>query len=368
MASSNLRVSFDTEIFGLQAHGGISRYFAALLRHLRDYDVDARVVAPLTFNQHLVTGMPGFVGVRLPLAWRNRYSVKAVQNAQALLDLASSALLPCDVLHRTMYARLLASRAPVVVTAHDMIPELFPHYFSGGTPHPGKARALREASSVLAVSETTKADVIRLLGVPAERILVTPLGVEPAFSRVSDVDDGTILFVGTRRGYKDFGTFARAAARVLQRRPQLRVVCVGGGPFEISELDPFTSAGVATRVVHTSPDDEGLVRLFGRARVFVFPSLYEGFGLPILEAFAAGCPALVARASCFPEVAGDAAAYFRPGDEDDLVEQLSRLDRDDAYRCTLRTRGALRVRDYTWDRTARLTAAAYRRAVSTPLH
>lgn len=365
VTGQTLRVLFDSEIFGLQVYGGVSRYFVELMRNLPAQGVLPRLVAPVTFNHYLRTlETPGFSGMRLPGWARSRSTAFAVRQLLRASDAVSARALGFDVIHHTDYGRRLPSAAPRVVTVHDLIPELFPAEFPDRDGCERKRRACAEASVVVAISDCTRRDLLGFCPELEGRVEVIPHAVDVAWfrTRAHGADDGTLLFVGGRYGYKDFVTFARATARLLEERPDLHVLCVGGGGFAAEELAPYAERGLLSRVAQRSVTDDELPLLYRRARAFVFPSRYEGFGLPILEAFACGCPVVLARASCFPEVADEAGEYFEPGDPDSLLEALRRVVRDVVFRRRLVERGERRLQDFSWRRTAALTAAAYRRA------
>jgi glycosyltransferase involved in cell wall biosynthesis len=359
-----MKVLFDSEIFALQLHGGISRYYAELIARLPRHGIEPRLVAPLTFNEYLRTGRtPGFVGWRAPMRFHGRYGARAARSLGRAADRMAGRFVPHDIVHHTYYGRGRLSAAPAVVTVVDMIPEVLPQLFPRGNPHLAKREACARASLILAISEHTRQDLLRLWPDLACPVEVVHLAVDAQVfaGRATGDESNYLLFVGQRGGYKDFATFAEAAALLLRTSPQLRVVCVGGGPLSATELAPFAAQGVQDRVAQRRVADEELPSVYSQARMFVFPSLYEGFGLPILEAFACRCPVVVSRASCFPEVAGDAAEYFTPGSPDSLLDTMARLDAEPGRRDELRQAGTRRLEHFSWDRTAQQTAAAYRR-------
>jgi len=152
----------------------------------------------------------------------------------------------------------------------------------------------------------------------------------------------------------------RSAAPVLAADRSLSIVCVGGGAFSSDEVALIERAGLAGQVSQHSVAEDQLAACYANAAAFVFPSRYEGFGIPILEAFGCGCPALVADASCFPEIAGDAALYFHPDDRDSLRGALEKVLGDPALAASLRAKGRARAAQFTWKSTADQTYAAYR--------
>lgn len=271
-----------------------------------------------------------------------------------------------DVFHRTYYAWPYPVRRPSVCTVVDMIPELLPQYFPGVNPHRRKRDVVRASDLVLSISESTTRDLIDVYGCSPAKIVTIPLGVDAAaFAAGPEIAHPFrrpyILFVGTRHRYKNFDRFAQAAAKLLSLHRDLTLAVVGGGPLGEGERAIFSGAGVLDRVVQASIPDTGLATVYRHAEMFVFPSEYEGFGLPILESFACRCPVAASRASSFPEVGGDAVEYFDPTSVDDIAHAMERILTSPTRADELRRLGSERVAAFSWDSTARKTADAYRR-------
>jgi glycosyltransferase involved in cell wall biosynthesis len=281
-------------------------------------------------------------------------------------DLLRSAIEPYDVLHRTYYAAPGPVRRPSVCTVVDMIPEILPHHFPEGNPHRRKRDVAQASDLLLSISESTTRDIMEIYGCPASRVVTTPLGIDcQAFAGGPKVSHPFrapyILFVGLRHRYKNFRRFALAAAAVLNSHPEVSLALVGGGALLANERDIFLKAGVLDRVTQANVQDAALPSIYREAEVFVFPSEYEGFGLPILESFACACPVAASRASCFPEVGGPAIDYFDPTSTDEIAHAIERVLRSRSHADELRRLGTERVQLYSWQRTAELTAQAYRR-------
>jgi glycosyltransferase involved in cell wall biosynthesis len=372
-----MRVLFDHQIFSYQTFGGASRYFAELM------SVFHRDGAP-AFDLG-VAESPNAYLARAPY-YRGRPSARKgtigfartyLRNEWATRTLARRQ--HPDLVHTTFYdPGLLRAQhgAKLVVTVLDMIPEHFPAYFDVSGLYgrfvtkrwiEGKRELCRRADVILAISEHTKRDLVAFYGLDPGRVVVTHLGNNLVARADQPAPDGFparyVLFVGTRNTYKNFGFFVDAVAPILAKTPGLAVVCIGGGRFTPDESALLARHGIADRVVQRNVADDELAACYAHAQAFVFPSRYEGFGIPILEAFACGCPALVADASCFPEIAGDAAGYFDPDDPESLRAALSRVLTDPAHADELRRRGHARARTFTWEATARATLAAYRAAL-----
>ncbi|MCX8006491.1 MAG: glycosyltransferase family 4 protein, partial [Coriobacteriia bacterium] len=272
-----------------------------------------------------------------------------------------------DVYHPTYYHTLLARRPrppAVVLTVHDMIHELFDQVPDRERLCALKRRAVDRADVVVVPSMSTRGDLQRLIGVPDDRIVVIPhgsnfTGDEPGDGSV-EFPDRFVLFVGSRWSYKNFRRFFEAMARIMADDPELHLVCAGGGGFTKEELGLFAKAGLAERVHARPGHDRALAAAYRRASVFVFPSLYEGFGMPVLEAMAFGCPVVASRVSSLPEVGGDAALYFDPLDLEDIAGTVSAVLRSDDLRARLSAEGRRRASRFSWDAAVRAHADLYR--------
>jgi len=254
-----------------------------------------------------------------------------------------------DVLHCTTYYGPLHPRTPTVVTVHDLAvwrhPEAFGRWTRAYVPRV-VPHVVGAARSVIAVSEFTAAELERMLRVRRERIRVVPNGVEAAFTPGGPRADGDyVLAVGTLEPRKNLAAAVAAADRL---GVELRVAgAQGWGRVDIRRTH-------VTWVGHV--DDDELARLYRGARCLVYPSLYEGFGIPILEAMACGTPVVTSRGGATEEVAGGAAVLVDPLDPADVAAGMDRAAGAHEY---LRACGLERARRFTWDETARRTQAVY---------
>ncbi len=295
---------------------------------------------------------------------------QALWQRQALRD-------GCQVLHNPYFAAPLLRRRPCLVTVHDLIPLVLPAYRASRLVRWYMAlvsRAVRAGASVSADSRHSADDVRRLLGLAADRVHVVYLGVEPRFrppgqAEVEDLrvryrlPERFLLYLGGYDARKNLPRLLGAYARPNNLPP---LVLAGRlpqpGPLFPDVLAIVRQLGLEGRVIALGPfPEEDKALLYGAASAFVFPSLYEGFGLDPLEALACGTPVACSSASSLPEVVGEAALLFDPRDEAALAAALGRICGDEDLRTELRKRGPEQARTFNWERTARETADIYRR-------
>ncbi|MFN7951859.1 MAG: glycosyltransferase family 1 protein [bacterium] len=272
---------------------------------------------------------------------------------------------------------------PLVVTIHDVAPLERPGgIVRTGLEHRFLYRFARRAARIITVSEFSRAAILRHLPLDPERLVVVPEAAQPGLAPASaDAVAATLGRLGVRPPYvlhvggydraeprKDVATLIAAFAELRRREHDARLVLVGGGGAGVPDLvAAIERHGIGAHVVRTgfvSPPD--LAALYTGASAFVFPSTYEGFGLPVLEAMTCGAPVLAARAGSLPEVGGDAALYAPPGDVASFAGTLAELlERGDLRRERI-ARGLARAAEFTWDRTARLTWDVYGAAIEEP--
>lgn len=288
---------------------------------------------------------------------------------------------PVDLLHGTFYTLPVFCPVPAVVTIHDITFHLHPEWFTrkARVAFNGFAAAsARKARHILTVSESSRRDIIRAYGVPASRVTAVPLAAGPGFAPITDparlaqvrakyaTGDEYLLHVGSITPRRNLGRLLEAFAAVRRRAPHLTLVLAGS----VEPPSPPIEAAIGRSGLSGSVRVAGYVRaddlpaLYAAAAAVVYPSLYEGFGLPVLEAMASGVPVLASSTSCFPEVAGDAALLVDPQSVEAIAEGLWSILSDVALRERLVQKGLARAAEFTWERTARGTLEVYRRALS----
>jgi glycosyltransferase involved in cell wall biosynthesis len=243
---------------------------------------------------------------------------------------------------------------------HEKFPEMFP---KNDKTTQNKKILAKKASKIIAVSESTKKDLIDIFGIEKSKIDVVYHG-NSLFENVNVqkfncVYGNYLLYVGSRGAYKNFNSFIKAIHPLISENSNLSLVCVGGGTFTSTELKLFKTLNISTKIYQYSLEDRELAEFYKNAIMFIFPSLYEGFGIPILEAFACKCPVVCSNTSSLPEVAGNAAIYFDPYNYESILKSVEKVYFNPNLRDELIRKGVERVKDFSWHDTALKTKNVY---------
>lgn len=360
-----ISVTYDYQTFCRQRFGGVSRYIIELGSALSATpDISPRMFAPIHLNHYLRSYPHRKSGTFFNVENKIGRGMRPIDD---LLLKAANWFMPADVIHQTYYSEFRAPKgSAVVVTVHDMTHELFPNMWSRHDRTPFfKRRAAEQADHVICVSHSTKKDLMEICGVPEDKITVTHLGfsaMDGAESAAAPSRAPYILYVGSRGGYKNFQAFLCAFAASSSLRETFQVVAFGGGPFSAEENEFMRKFGLSAGQVHfASGDDAALGAAYRNAAMLVYPSLYEGFGLPPLEAMSMGCPVVSSNAGPMPEVAGGAAYFFDPSDVEAIRSAMERVAFDTGEREALIAKGLERSKQFSWERCAQETAEVYRR-------
>lgn len=364
-----MKIAYDSEIFTMQRYGGISRYFVKLAEQLAHLEQEVKIFAPLHQNQYLATVPKLFVSGR-SIDKFPRKTGRVIQYANSIVANRQIINWNPDIIHQTYYseATFRLKKYSVVVTVYDMIHELFPDLMGkNDKTSRNKKIAIKNADHIICISESTKRDVIELMNICESKISVVHLGVDaPNLSATMlhtslvSSDQPYILYVGARGGYKNFKGLLKAVAQNPKLKNDFRIIAFGGGEFSRYELEEIESCGLdVCQVLHVSGDDSLLQTYYENASAFVYPSLYEGFGLPPLEAMSAGCPVVSSNTSSMPEVIGDAAEFFNPEDIECFSQAVEAVVYSEVRRADLIARGYKRVQALSWNECAQQTINVY---------
>ena len=356
-----MKVLFDYQIFLEQKYGGISRYFANLHYGINSQSESASKLGLLFTdnayikNQQLLAG--AFNGLIKKKSRRYKYNK---WYCKYLLQQNNF-----DVFHPTYYSPyfLKSLKKPFVLTVHDMIHELLPQYFIENLDsYKYKGQVIERADHIIAISDSTKNDIQKFYNIDDNKISVIHHGyqmqVAAGLSNFFTINGEYILFVGDRFGYKNFNLFIKAAATVISKY-SIKLICAGGGSFTPEEMKLITELNLIDKIQQLIVTDDQLAGLYKHALAFIYPSLYEGFGLPVLEAFYNNCPVVMSNTSALPEVGGNAVEYFNPMDEQSVAFAIEQVINSKDKQDDLREKGKERLKLFSFENCLQKTLQVY---------
>ena len=336
--------------------GGSETYARQLVRSLaRVGTLDYAVFVPARARD-AAEGLPAIEVKDPPVAKRGPLRIVAMALQARRTKGVGDQLTRLDVVHYPLTVPSPRVQAPTVVTLHDVQHRDLPEFFGPARRSFRRLaydRAARSAAAVIVTSEFVRERAQEALGLGSDRLHVVPHAIDhTVFSPADEEREPIVLYPARGWPHKNHARLFQAFATLRETRPQLRLILTGGG---LERLDPIPEGVENLGEVPASQ----LASLYRRAACLVYPSLYEGFGIPPLEAMACGCPVAASSAGAIPEVCGDAAVFFDPTDVEAMAAAMLEAD---SRRDELRERGFARVARYTWDETARRHEDVYRAA------
>jgi len=368
-----MNVLYDYSIFQLQRYGGISRYFYELINRLStNNEVNVNLVEGFHINEYelskykdnfgLYHGFktPSFRGCGYASNKLNKIWFKKTYDDFSNLN----------VFHPTYYRQDICKfrKSCVVLTVYDMIHELFESQFKmNDIANKAKKISIDSSDVIICISENTKKDLIDMYGISKEKVKVVYL----ANSLNSDgvlgfnelqvkyqIQKPYILYVGVRKGYKNFSLLLDVYTNHFS--DIFNLVCFGGGKFAQDELQTIKNKNLSNKITLINGSDHVLASLYKNAFCFIYPSLYEGFGIPPLEAMALGCPVIASNVSSIPEVVKDAGILFNPYSEESLISSIELIQNNESKRKQLIKNGFKQEKRFSWDKVTKETLDVYK--------
>ena len=369
-----MRILYDFQAFQIQQFGGISRYIV---------EISSRIAAAGWAEVYIFKGLH-----RSSLRWKPMGSstqrsigfrigpVLSGLKPTSLINYAWFGLFQgvaekFDILHFTYYPRSLVNRkgARIVVSLYDMIPETFPSLYKGDPIIDRRRKAFQAADLILSISESSRRDLLRFYQIDPGKIKVVHL----ASSLLPDQNKAItavnksgalsgkpfILYVGVRAGYKNFSAVLNAFGTDPLLYQNFDLCCFGSAPFSMDENHQIKNLRLRGRVRILKGSDDFLRECYKEASALVYPSLFEGFGLPLVEAMALGCPVAASDRGSVPEVLAGAGILFDPTHVEDIARALKVILFDEDARKACILKGLERSRSFSWENTAEQTLAAY---------
>jgi len=355
-----MKVLYDHLCFQ-ETYGGVSKYFVSMCKQL-PADVQYEVSVRYTKNEYVKT-LPkiklnnSLNNTNIRGKWRLFHFINR-NFSKIKLSFGNY-----DIYHQTHYNpfayKYISSNKKSVMTVYDMnffvIPEAYKNNKLAYTLAEWQKKSVSKADKIIAVSKNTKKDLIDIWNIPEERITVCYLGCDEINLKKIDTtrkfQQPYILFVGAREIYKNFTKYLSVFKAISERNKDLILVCTGT-PFNSFECNLINNLRLSNKVFQISVSESEMAALYRNAEIFVYPSLYEGFGLPLLEAMNAQCPVICSNTSCFPEVCEKAALYFNPYSIDDMVDVTTELLDSSSLKMKLIEEGNKRKKIFSWKKCA----------------
>lgn len=357
-----MKIFLDPQIFYSQKFGGISRIFAEFWCRCNERD-DIEIICPLFYSENLHLREYNLQPKRFSFLFDKNYPGKKYVNAilkrinrqktYSHLRKNNFDLFICTYYNPYFLNRLY--NKPFVLTVFDMIYEIFPVYFPGEEKLKTNKKLLCEKSSkIVAISASTKKDILHFYpAINDAKVKVIHLSQSINTKEtvmLNWLPEKYVLFIGKREFYKQFDTLLKAMLPVFKIDADIKIVCAGGGALNVAEKENLKSLNLTDKIIQQSFYDNELNTIYKNAAVFVFPSEYEGFGIPALEAMACGCPVILSNTSSLPEIAEDAVLYFEPNNTAALSEAIIKILQDNNLKNSLITKGYGQVEKFSWDK------------------
>ena len=391
-----MKVLYDYQIFDDQKFGGISRYFYEIIKRAGSFNkTEVNLSLVYTNNEYLLKD--NFFSEKLQakpirktfinengkipfnrLFYKMEQKILSKINPDNITETNKAASIMkikegnFDIFHPTYYDDYFfdyLGQKPYVLTIYDLIHEIYPEFYMYHSLNKSQ-KLLTGAAKIIAISENTKKDLVCFYDVEPDKVEVTYLANSLESDKngynkllINKLPSKYLLFVGNRNMYKNFYFFAEVFKKVSYSYPDLFIVCTGN-EFNKDEKYFFQKLGLQDKIIHHFTSDDELKIFYQHALAFVFPSQYEGFGLPVLEAFSFGCPVLCSNSSSLSEIAKDAAIYFDPKNPHSLLTAIYQILSNEELRKTKILNGNHQLKNYSWNITTQKTIEVYKQVIN----
>jgi len=358
-----MKILYDYSIFTHQEIGGITRYFINLDSELKKNDCSSIILAPIHFNKFLNT-YKNFKGIYIKKF--PKYTSKVFKLYNNILTNRFTTNFKPDIFHKTYYNDYWPKNfsGKRVLTVYDLIHEKFYKDYNFKFNYRPKEESLNNTDLIITISNKTKSDLIKYYNISSKKIFVTHLGVNSFRGRLDHniINKPYILYVGERKRYKNFINLLNAYVVSKKINKSFKLVLFGGERLHNSELELIKKHKVELNsIIQISGDDRKLSSLYNYSDLFVFPSKYEGFGLPLLEAASKNCPIACSNIAVFKEIMGDTVQYFDPNSVDDIIEKLEQVLFSSTLKKDLTIKASKKLSNYSWSKCAKETLDVYKK-------
>ena len=377
-----MKILYDHQIFWDQEYGGPSRYFINLINKIINISNNhIKISSPLYINNYL-SQLPEQVlsGLKIsnrfrkfiPYKIRNEFNKFLLNPVNNILTESKIQSFKPDVVHQTYFENGYKKLKPTVITVFDLIHEKFFFDYGKKADYRPKKSAIKNADKIICISENTAKDLMDIYKVDRKKIEVVYLSnslreeftLKTPSINLDNLNKNYLFFVGKRQGYKNFTKFIKAFSKSERLKKDFKIVCFGDLKFSNKEKALFKSLNLnLNNIIHTEGNDLTLSHFYKNAKALIYPSLYEGFGLPILEAMELSCPVICSNTSSMPEVAGESAQYFDPQNIDSIQDAIIRTVYDESASNNLIKKGKFQVKQFNWKKCAESTLNVYKKII-----
>jgi len=373
-----MKIIYDYRIFSLQRYGGISRYFYELIKNIinlkqNNDDIQLYIFQGIHINEYPLYRLED----KLNYYWgyKRPYLIKTLNLFYNINKLIFNSFINSKatgnnklIYHPTYYGKnikRLNSKSKIVVTVYDMIHERFPEYFPNiSSELLAKKKTIETADKIICISRSTRKDLLQYYNIDKNKVDVIYLGSSIKNYHSHNENQNYkyskpyILFVGEREGYKNFSILLEAYyhGKIFK---DLNIICFGGKKPTSIETKKIKDYKLERNIIFTNGSDNLLASLYKNANCLVYPSLYEGFGIPVLEAMSLGCPVIASDSSSIIEITGNSASLFNPNDKEELISKLNEVVSNSKKREKLVKSGLEQAEKFSWENTAKQTIQLY---------
>ncbi len=358
-----MKIFFDYRIFFHQNSGGISRYIINLSKQFDKLNKPNFISSPIHFNTMLKDYYKDKKDIFGRYIYKKpRFTNSLINYLNILITFYNLKKNNPSVYHQTYYGDFLCEKKIIkVVTVHDLIHEKFHQNYGFDKNWRPKLNSLQQADKIICVSENTKEDLNKFYDVKNKDVKVIYHGSDHLTSKKNFKEkskrENFILYVGGRGKYKNFRNFIESYAINYELKKNFKVVCFGGGKFNKKEFEIFRDRKIEDQILYKQGSDENLIDLYKKAACLIYPSLYEGFGIPIIEAMSFGCPVVASNSKSLKESCGEFAFLFDPTNlseiSGNIIKAINSINDKNI------SQGITHAKKFTWNKCAEETLNFY---------
>jgi len=365
-----MKIAYDYNIFFSQKYGGISRYFCSIIKEIikEKGENQIKIFSPLFKNRYLLEISKKFrTGIYIPRFPTYNYLKTFVENT-SFKQIKNSDF---EIIHSTYYNSKIIDikNKKKVITVYDLIHEKFSKLYGKNNLY-NKKKTIENADHIICISENTKKDLLEYYNLDENKVSTIHLGFDHLSEDYSKLNfdnlllpKNFILFVGSREKYKNFDLLLEAYRSKKNIMNDFQIVCFGGGKFTKKEINKFNRFELIDKVKNYQGNDILLSYLYTKTQLFVFPSEYEGFGLPLIEAMSLNCPVLASENNTFIEIAKDSIHYFKNNSLEDLSFKIEFLLNSKNDLNSKKSKAFELSRQYTWKKCTKKTLEIYKKLI-----